>query len=173
MQTLLSTVENYSQQEKYSLQPTKCKIIKTGKPKIEDNFNFILNDTPIQNVETAVHLGITHSNNPRQTIPIHVQETSTKQGEQSYYNTGHLHNALASIQTSAKDIQRLPIKLRLLTGTYILQSNRAAFNQIDINPTCLLCEEDSETLFHFIHSCPALASARNHHMLELSHISQK
>ncbi|CAG2193856.1 unnamed protein product [Mytilus edulis] len=86
------------------------------------------------------------------------------------YNTGHLHNALASIQTSAKYIQRLPIKLRLLTGTYILQCNRAAFNQIDIDLTCLLCEEDSETLYHFIHSCPALASARNHHMLELSHI---
>ena len=78
MQTLLSTVENYSRQEKYSLQPTKCKIIKTGKPKIEDNFNFILNDTPIQNVETAVHLGITHSNNPRQTIPIHIQENINK-----------------------------------------------------------------------------------------------
>ena len=37
MQTLLTKIENYSKHEKYSLQPTKCKILKTGKHKLIDN----------------------------------------------------------------------------------------------------------------------------------------
>ena len=31
-------------------------------------------------------------------------------------------------------------KARLVTGTYVLQSNCAKFNQYSVNPTCLLCE---------------------------------
>ena len=47
-----------------------------------------------------------------------------------------------------------------MTGTYILQSNRAAFNQNAIDPTCLLCKNGEETIKHFLLSCTALSSAR-------------
>ena len=41
----------------------------------------------------------------------------------SNYSNGKAHAALASVQTSARDITKLPVKLRLMTGTYYLQSN--------------------------------------------------
>ena len=32
--------------------------------------------------------------------------------------------------------RRAQIKWKILTGTYILQANRATFNQYSVNPTC-------------------------------------
>lgn len=53
------------------------------------------------------------------------------------------------------------MKLKLVTSTYILQSNRAVFNQNAVNPTCKLCETNTETMEHFILECPVLANRRN------------
>ena len=47
-----------------------------------------------------------------------------------------------------------------MTGTYILQCNRSAFNQNEIEPTCLLCKTDIENTEHFLLCCPSLHSAR-------------
>ena len=47
-----------------------------------------------------------------------------------------------------------------MTGTYILQSKRAMFNQNRIDPACLLCKEGDETVEHFLLNCTALSSAR-------------
>ena len=40
---------------------------------------------------------------------------------------------------SGTDNKRSQLKCKLLTGTYILQGNRAAFNQYTIDPTCKYC----------------------------------
>ena len=46
------------------------------------------------------------------------------------------------------DSRRAQIKCKLLTGTYILQVNRAAFNQYAVNPTCKLCNTaETKTAF--------------------------
>ena len=50
----------------------------------------------------------------------------------SDYNNGNIHPALLSVQTSSKDISRTSIKLRILTGTYYLQSNKAACHLIKV-----------------------------------------
>ena len=42
-----------------------------------------------------------------------------------------------------KDVPRIHTKLKLLTGSYVLQVNRAAFSQNQISPTCLLCLENT------------------------------
>jgi hypothetical protein len=68
----------------------------------------------------------------------------------SNYSNGKAHAALVSVQTSARGLARLPVKLRLMTGTYYLQSNKAAFNQNRIGPTCLVCQMEPETLEHFL-----------------------
>ena len=47
-----------------------------------------------------------------------------------------------------------------MTGTYILQVNRSAFNQNEIDPTCLKCMEEPETVEHFLVKCSALAGVR-------------
>ena len=41
-------------------------------------------------------------------------------------------------------IKKAGFKAKLMTGTYVLQSNRAKFNQFSVDPTCLLCNDDAE-----------------------------
>ncbi|VDI38179.1 Hypothetical predicted protein [Mytilus galloprovincialis] len=77
------------------------------------------------------------------------------------------HPSLASVNTSSQDISRLPTKLKLLTGTYYLQSNKAAFNQNTVDPTCLLCKGKPETIDHFLMECPALHEIRSPYLQEL------
>ena len=74
----------------------------------------------------------------------HIKKMSTYFKSSGYlnasnYSNGKAHAALASVQTSARDIARLPVKLRLMTGTYYmyLQSNKAALNQNRIDSTCM------------------------------------
>ena len=51
---------------------------------------------------------------------------------------------------SARDTNRIPIKLKLVSGSYIFQSNWSKFNQSHIDATCLLCGEEEEDLEHFL-----------------------
>ena len=61
---------------------------------------------------------------------------------------------------STRDVNRIPIKLKLVSGSYIFQNDRAKFNQNDVNPACLLCNEAPETLEHFLLNCLTLESTR-------------
>lgn len=45
-------------------------------------------------------------------------------------------------------------------GTYILQSNRARFNQFMVAKVCPLCQLDDETLDHFLLRCRVLQLVR-------------
>ena len=47
--------------------------------------------------------------------------------------------------------------LKIVTGTYILQSNSASFNQNEVDPTCLLCKTDFDP---FLLHCAILESIR-------------
>jgi hypothetical protein len=73
---------------------------------------------------------------------------------------GKLHPILKINCKSRGDIHRLPIKLKLLTGAYILQSNRIKMYKIELNALCLLCENDGETIEHFILDCEQFKEVR-------------
>ena len=45
-----------------------------------------------------------------------------------------------------KDVPRIHTKIKMLTGSYRLQVNRASFNQNNKSPVCLLCKKEDETL---------------------------
>ncbi|VDI42783.1 Hypothetical predicted protein [Mytilus galloprovincialis] len=309
LQTMISTVENYSMQEKYSLQPTKSVILKHEPPSKDTGFNFKINNIEMNEPDSAVHIGIKHSSDLKKKLSAFtLMKTSQRQDElynkhleplEVFYrksikqilslpnNTadaaiytiagviplqGIIHKAalniynkicgmessvekdlaerqlsisgfnsknwfskircllaqynlqsaheliqnpvsrykwkasvkkavdnvwheqlrtkvslfsslrnlsannilwhnthpcLASVGTSAQDISRLQPKLKLLTGTYYLQSNKAAFNQNSIDPTCLLCNENSETVEHFILDCKPLNNTRIPYLHEL------
>ena len=68
------------------------------------------------------------------------------------YVCGKTHHLLKSCR-NAREIHWVHAKLKLATGTYILQTNRASFNQNMVDPTCLLCS--------FLLDCPVLAAIRN------------
>ena len=62
---------------------------------------------------------------------------------------------------NVREVPRIRTKLKLVTSTYILQVNRASFNQNQVNPTSLLCHQGDESLEHFLLKCSALAGVRN------------
>ncbi|MEW8544513.1 MAG: hypothetical protein AB2693_13365 [Candidatus Thiodiazotropha sp.] len=76
------------------------------------------------------------------------------------YTPGKIHPVLRIPLSSVREITRVPVKLKLLTGSYLFQSTRSAFNQNKIDPTCLLCGLESEDLPHFIFRCDTLNSIR-------------
>ena len=65
------------------------------------------------------------------------------------YASGRSHYLLKSCK-NARETTRVHTKLKLATGTYILQTNRASFNQNMVDPTCLLCKSAEEITQHFL-----------------------
>ena len=69
-----------------------------------------------------------------------------------------------------RDVARIQTKLRLVIGTYVLQTNRSAFNQNHISPVCLLCRAEDETTEHFLLRCAALEIVRQPALAEILEI---
>ena len=73
----------------------------------------------------------------------------------------------STVKNNVHDSRRAQLKCELLTGTYILQSNRAVFNQYDVNPTCILCSYAPETSQHFTAECVFFKSERDIYIRKL------
>ena len=58
-------------------------------------------------------------------------------------------------------IKKAGIKARLMTGTYVLQSVHAKFNQYSVDPTCMLCGENPEDHEHLLLRCCSLTESRD------------
>ena len=71
------------------------------------------------------------------------------------------------VRNSTFDVRRAEITARLLTGTYTLQSNRARFNQFNVDPICPLCKREPETREHFIVTCESLKDVRTPYLVKL------
>ena len=54
----------------------------------------------------------------------------------SGFACGKRHSLLRTL-CNIREVPRISIKLKLVTGTYILQTNRATFNQNQVDPVCL------------------------------------
>ena len=65
------------------------------------------------------------------------------------------------------EVEKACIKARLLTGCYILQSNRAKCNQYEIDLTCPLCHDGPEDREHFLFKCSALNYPRDNHLQKI------
>ena len=62
-------------------------------------------------------------------------KTSLKYINKDSLKVGTCHHVCFTVRNSIYVSRRAQLKCRLLTGTYILQGNRAAFNQYQVNPT--------------------------------------
>ena len=87
------------------------------------------------------------------------QYISLKFMDGTSYKPGRMHPLLHDV-TDNRAVARYAVKIKMVTGTYILQSNRASFNNSEIDPNCLLCAEEPETLAHFILKCEKLEATR-------------
>jgi hypothetical protein len=77
------------------------------------------------------------------------------------FKIGETHPSLVGVQSTEWDIRRMATKLRLLTGTYHLQTNRKAFNQYKVNTKCALCLADDNDLEHMLSTCNRLEHLRS------------
>ncbi|CAG2205815.1 unnamed protein product [Mytilus edulis] len=77
------------------------------------------------------------------------------------YSLGHCHPLISISTSDPKIIQKLPPRVKIATGVYILQSQRAKYNSNAVDPTCQLCKNGEETLSHFLLTCVTLDAVRN------------
>ena len=89
------------------------------------------------------------------------------------FTVGKCHPAVKPYCLSKRDIYRIPVKNKILTGTYILQTNRVKFNQNEVNPTCQLCQNGAETLRHFLLDCQELETIRKPILNDFLHVSDR
>jgi hypothetical protein len=81
--------------------------------------------------------------------------------------TNQPHNIWQSIKNRPHEVRRAEIKGRLVTGTYILQGDRAKFNNNPVSAICPLCNLENESLYHFAVKCPQLQEVRQPFMDKL------
>ena len=72
------------------------------------------------------------------------------------YKPGKQHPLIYIKTVSTRDANRIPIKLKVVSGQYILQANRARFNQNQVDTICQLCGEEEENMEHFLLKCTIL-----------------
>ena len=89
------------------------------------------------------------------------QKVSVKYVNSAVLKVGKCHPIWSTVRNSVSDSRGAQLKCKLLTGTYIIQSNRAVFNQHQVDPTCKLCSAAPETRQHFIAECSVYERERN------------
>ena len=82
------------------------------------------------------------------------------------YKIGEVHYLWKSAGFNLMAIKKAGLKAKLMTGTYVPQSNRAKFNQYSVDPTCLLCGDDAEDMIQ----CRCLLEPRDQFMEKISSI---
>lgn len=85
------------------------------------------------------------------------------------YKCGKPHSLITNARNT-NEIPRINTKVKIATGTYILQVNRASFNQNVVKQTCLLCNESDETPKHFILECKKLEHVRKPRISKITEI---
>ena len=89
-----------------------------------------------------------------------IKSRSSLYSSLEYLNADVNNHWLPQHSGVARDIASNHIQLKLVTAIYILQVNRSVFNQSEIDPICLMCKEEPETVDHFLIRCSALCDVR-------------
>lgn len=100
-------------------------------------------------------------------------KSSLKYLNTNILSTGVAHHVWDTLSGNCREIEMAAVKARLLTGTYVLQANRAKFNQFEVVPTCSICNKEPEDRSHFILSCMLLEETRRHHIEKISRMLQR
>ncbi|CAC5418774.1 unnamed protein product [Mytilus coruscus] len=87
------------------------------------------------------------------------------------YTIGKCYPIARTLSVNIRDISRIPVRLKILTGTYIFQAKRAVFNKTTPDGTCLMCKKNEETMNHFLLICEELECIRKPLILEIIIIS--
>ena len=94
---------------------------------------------------------------------MNTQKYSIGQAQLVWFDAGH----------DIMSVQKAGWKARLMTGTYMLQANRARFNQHQVDPMCLLCCKEPENVEHFLLRCESLTHVRDQFLHKIYQSLQK
>jgi hypothetical protein len=89
---------------------------------------------------------------------------------------GRPHQIWVNTQFSPRDVRRSTIKIKLLTGTYMLQGNKATWDRgayHRVNACCPICHTAPEDRKHFLVKCPGLSQCRDPFLAQLLHCMQQ
>ncbi|CAC5395133.1 unnamed protein product [Mytilus coruscus] len=73
---------------------------------------------------------------------------------------GSVHPVWTSLSSTISDVKKGAIKIRLLTGTYLFESNKHKFSGGKESSLCRCCGTSNEDITHFLLLCPALHQQR-------------
>ncbi|MEW8547744.1 MAG: reverse transcriptase family protein, partial [Candidatus Thiodiazotropha sp.] len=90
-------------------------------------------------------------------IPLYI---SLKYFTAADYTPGFCHSILNVRGDPVREAQKLSVKLRLLTDTYILQSKKVKYYESEKSSLCKLCNESIEDQEHFLLKCEILDPVR-------------
>ena len=80
---------------------------------------------------------------------------------------GRTHSAWSSLESTVSDVRKGITKSRMITGTYMLQSNVYKFSNATESSICKCCATDSEDIVHMLLDCPALFAQRKQYFGDL------
>ena len=69
-------------------------------------------------------------------------------------SVGKVHNIWKDADTDTLNVKKAGVKARLVSGTYLLESVKAKYN--NTTDLCSLCGQDKEDMCHFLLECPVL-----------------
>ena len=81
-----------------------------------------------------------------------------------------LYRLVYVVTFRTEDRKRADLKMKLLTGIYILQANRTNFIPYAVDPMCKMCNSESEDREHFLARCTSLESVRRHYREKLHNL---
>lgn len=86
---------------------------------------------------------------------------------------GSTHAVWDTVNSNRMDVMRAIVKVRILTGTYLLQVQRQKFG-LDgvVDASCPLCLIEDEDLVHMLVRCPALSETRNSYLKDIKQCVQ-
>ncbi|CAC5388924.1 unnamed protein product [Mytilus coruscus] len=65
------------------------------------------------------------------------------------------------------ELRKAIIKARMMTGSYILQSDKHKFTHFIAELLCQLCNTENEDIVHMVTSCPVLSAVREKYYVEM------
>ena len=85
-------------------------------------------------------------------------------------NANSTHPVWDSVEQNLIEIRKASTKVRMLTGTYMVQADKHKFSQYTIDPTCLLCHREIEDILHVLTQCPVLCNERKEYFTPIKQL---
>ena len=70
------------------------------------------------------------------------------------------HKVWSSLESTVADVRKGIVKSRMITGSYLLQTNKHKFSKATVCATCKCCGLGDEDITHMLLDCAALYSQR-------------